>query len=295
MKQQLAALKYTHGMGYIHRDVKPDNILIKARGEHFHSKLADLGLAIDRCGHKNAVGTYNNVAPEVLQKPYDYDHRVDVWALGVVYMEVRVNLPLNSGERPTMGWFRSIQRCARNYWKDSNILGMLETRPESRLSAGDCLSEWESLGHPARADESSRDRPASVRQRETPMYKPGLVAPVFDFEETRGEWTQGIFWKAASRRPFPVKVLLKVVGIRVSSLDMYVLAAQVVSVFFGFFPFPPMKRVPSAYSLAPVVQPHVAHARAGTQMTIGCLDRIGRSTCNPCVAERRMRISEYEV
>lgn len=63
------ALQDLHGMGYVHRDIKPDNILLDRCG---HLKLADFGSAakFDSLGMVKSgppVGTPDYVAPEVLQ------------------------------------------------------------------------------------------------------------------------------------------------------------------------------------------------------------------------------------
>jgi tRNA A-37 threonylcarbamoyl transferase component Bud32 len=89
------ALGYAHRQGIIHRDVKPDNIFVLQNG---NIKLADFGIAkmirmSDRTHTDVIMGTPNYIAPEVIQgKPYD--HRVDIFALGVTMYEML------SGRRP---------------------------------------------------------------------------------------------------------------------------------------------------------------------------------------------------
>lgn len=84
------ALDYAHRLEVVHRDLKPDNILISERGE---VKLTDFGLArsleIEK-GLTNTgetVGTPYYMAPEQLrgERP---DHRVDIYALGIVAYEM---------------------------------------------------------------------------------------------------------------------------------------------------------------------------------------------------------------
>nr|XP_034343605.1 putative sperm motility kinase W [Arvicanthis niloticus] len=82
--QIVAAVKYCHNLGIIHRDITPQNILRDAEG---NVKLTDFGLAIKcRPGGllKQKCGTKGFQAPElVLEEPYD-GRKTDVWSLGVL-------------------------------------------------------------------------------------------------------------------------------------------------------------------------------------------------------------------
>ena len=89
--QAAAALAVAHAQGFVHRDVKPDNLLVTPRHE---VKLLDLGLAYNRLGgltggpatpgHRRLVliGTPEFAAPEQCRNPDEADPTADVWALG---------------------------------------------------------------------------------------------------------------------------------------------------------------------------------------------------------------------
>lgn len=83
------ALGYAHRQGIIHRDIKPDNIFILQDG---NIKIADFGIAkmirmSDRTHTDVIMGTPNYIAPEVIRGE-PYDHRVDIFALGVTIYEM---------------------------------------------------------------------------------------------------------------------------------------------------------------------------------------------------------------
>jgi serine/threonine protein kinase len=90
MYQLLSATAYCHKMGVMHRDIKPQNILISKQG---YVKLADFGLS---CLIKNdPYATYTPGAttiwyraPELLLCGGYYDAAVDIWSIGCVFAEL---------------------------------------------------------------------------------------------------------------------------------------------------------------------------------------------------------------
>lgn len=78
-----SALEVCGQKGVIHRDIKPENIFVHELG---HYKLGDFGIARkleNTSGGLSQKGTFNYMAPEVANST-SYDHRVDIYSLGIV-------------------------------------------------------------------------------------------------------------------------------------------------------------------------------------------------------------------
>lgn len=88
--QSLEALDFIHATGVIHRDMKPDNILVMDSNE---IRIADFGLALlpgdepSIAELQSGVGSFNYLPPEVLEG-VRYDQRSDLYGLGLCFYEI---------------------------------------------------------------------------------------------------------------------------------------------------------------------------------------------------------------
>lgn len=80
-------MQYLHSLGFIHRDLKSDNLLIATDKS---IKIADFGVArieVQAEGMTPETGTYRWMAPEMIQHRL-YTHKVDVYSFGIVLWEL---------------------------------------------------------------------------------------------------------------------------------------------------------------------------------------------------------------
>jgi serine/threonine-protein kinase len=153
------ALQYVHGHDFVHRDIKPDNILINSAGS---AKLADLGLA--KCiadasqltGQKQGFGTPYYMPCEQAVDATNADARCDIYALGAtLYHLITGEVPfpgethVQVAERKLAGVFRPASSVNPKVPRalDRVLAKMLARNPEDRFqTAADLVAALERTG-----------------------------------------------------------------------------------------------------------------------------------------------------
>ena len=193
MSHVAQALAEAHEHGIIHRDIKPDNIIINKRGI---PKLADLGVAKEMHSKEKSltltgftVGTPSFMSPEQAQGRIDIDARSDIYSLGATFYEALVGQLPFEGET-TLG---IMHRIANEPAPDpltvnpdlsgevaALIRKMMAVKREERFQTADALADHiEAMrsGTPTRPDARSEASPASPGTTSPPASEPGKPRP----------------------------------------------------------------------------------------------------------------------
>ncbi|MBC8352513.1 MAG: protein kinase [Planctomycetes bacterium] len=195
VRQTAVALEYTSGQGFVHRDVKPSNIMLSNVGE---VKLLDLGLARLQCdendrpeitGTGQAMGTADFVAPEQVADSRGVDVRADIYSLGCTLFKLLTgNAPFAdeqhdtafskmtahvSQEPPSLGKLLPDAPSSLTKLVDSMLAKHPEDRPQSPMSVAEQLAAFTSNSNLAQlAERANQLEPQTEAPRSSTVASP---------------------------------------------------------------------------------------------------------------------------
>ncbi|MGI9078531.1 MAG: serine/threonine-protein kinase [Gemmatimonadaceae bacterium] len=217
MREVSDALAYAHGRGVIHRDIKPDNILLDA--ESGRSMVTDFGIAraIQEGGDSRltatgmAIGTPAYMSPEQAVGDRVVDGRSDLYSLGVLGYQMLVGEPpfiASSTPAMLMKHLAEVPISVRERRSDvppdldAIIMTLLAKEPERRLPSAGALSlalqgelvvaypqlrPTDHVRHPAyvaAAERAGDSRPASQQGGSVPTRPGPYASPVLAEEDS---------------------------------------------------------------------------------------------------------------
>ncbi|QDT48061.1 Serine/threonine-protein kinase PknB [Symmachiella dynata] len=167
--QLCSALYFAHEHGFIHRDVKPGNLLLTNTGK---LKLSDFGLARARSDvglteHGKTMGTFHYMSPEQIRGKPPLTGSADLYAMGCVMYEMMAGRPPFRGHSPAEILQKHLEKPAPPVSTNAMdcpaaleqiILDLLQKRVEDRpLSAIDVARRLKQVTQTTSLDATTRD------------------------------------------------------------------------------------------------------------------------------------------
>ena len=137
-----AGLVKIHQQGYLHRDIKAENIFLTQSNDKVLVKYGDLGFMSKILEPFNdQVGTPMYMAPELIEpldNCYPYSEKTDIWALGCVFFEIFVGpVPSYLNEYSTKTIRDIIENTPLKRWEKILLHGMLQRNLSARWDSNE--------------------------------------------------------------------------------------------------------------------------------------------------------------